>query len=129
MPIFASRHGLSKSRFEYKSIFWIVTVLPIAKPSFVRRMFMSIPFSITRDLNIVDGGVFLKFLLMKRALFPKDFRIFLEKFNNSLILMSLGFLKFRILMANGIFPSWSWKSFSRIFWIGSLRSLSLRVLL
>lgn len=123
MPIFASRHGLLKSRFEYESMFWIVTVLPIAKPFSWRIMFMSIPFSITRDLNIVDGGVFLKFLLMKRAFSPKDFRIFLEKFNNSLILICLGFLKFRMLMANGTFPLWLRKSFSRIFWMGPLMSL------
>ena len=62
----ASLHGLSKSRLEYESMFWMVTDFPMAKPSFVRIMFMSIPFSMTRDLKIVDGGVFLKFLLMKR---------------------------------------------------------------
>ena len=102
-------------------MFWIVMVRPSARSSRVRIMFRSMPFLMILDLKIADGAVFLKSLLMKREFIPKDFRIFLEKFNNSLVLILRRRLKFRMLIAKETFPLWLRNCDSRTFLIAGLR--------
>src|SRR3989338_7715574 len=77
-------------------------------------MFISIPFSMILALKIVADSADEKSLFTNRLFNPKDFKNFLEKFNKCLIFISLGFVKFSRLIANGILPERSLKVFLRI---------------
>lgn len=108
MPMRASRNGLSKSRAEYASMFWMVIDLAMYK-RLPRMIEMSMPFWIALLLYIWAGDGFIHGLFTNLQFSSKDLRIFLEKFKKSLrknlelpcILIAE--------MANGILPELSFK--------------------